>query len=54
MKQLSGLYVIVDTEALKGRQHAEVAAQAIRGGARVIQLRDKTQNKEILLKIAGN
>lgn len=52
VKQISGLYVIVDTQALKGRQYIEVARQAIRGGARVIQLRDKIQNKTELLPIA--
>ena len=52
VKHLSGLYVIVDTQALKGRQHMEVARQVIRGGARVIQLRDKVQNKTELLPIA--
>lgn len=51
-KQVSGLYVVLDTEALKGRSHLEVATQVIRGGARVIQLRDKIQSKPKLLPIA--
>ena len=38
--RIAGLYVIVDHEALGGRGEAEVARQAIRGGASVIQLRD--------------
>ncbi len=49
---LSSLYVIIDTEALKGRSHTGVAAQAIRGGARVIQLRDKVTSKRELMPIA--
>jgi thiamine-phosphate pyrophosphorylase len=52
MKQLSGLYVIIDTQALKERSHVEAATQAIRGGAKAIQLRDKLLSKKELLPIA--
>ncbi len=52
VKRLSGLYVIVDTQALPKRSHIDVARAAIAGGARVIQLRDKTSNKKDLLPIA--
>ncbi len=52
MKHILGLYVIIDTQALKGRSHIEVAAQAIRGGAKTIQLRDKLHSKRELLPIA--
>jgi thiamine-phosphate pyrophosphorylase len=52
MERLTGLYVIVDTSALKGRDHVEAAAQAIHGGASVIQLRDKLSHKRELLPIA--
>ena len=52
VKRLPGLYVIIDTPALKGRSHVEVASQAIRGGAKTIQLRDKIQSKKELLPIA--
>ncbi len=51
-KQLSGLYVIIDTQALKGRSHVEAATQAISGGAKAIQLRDKLLSKKELLPIA--
>ena len=51
-KQISGLYVIIDTQALKGRSHVEAATQAIRGGAKAIQLRDKLLSKKELLPIA--
>ena len=51
-KQLSGLYIIIDTQALKGRSHVEAATQAIRGGAKAIQLRDKLLSKKELLPIA--
>ncbi len=52
IKCLLGLYVIIDTHALKGRSHLEVARQAICGGAKTIQLRDKLQGKKELLPIA--
>ncbi|MFW6125983.1 MAG: thiamine phosphate synthase [Chloroflexota bacterium] len=43
------LYVILDTEALAGRDVAEAAHQAITGGARVLQLRDKVSStREVL------
>ncbi len=52
VKSIPGLYVIIDTQALKGRSHIEVASQAIRGGAKTVQLRDKLQSKKELLPIA--
>ena len=52
MKRLPGLYVIIDTQALKGNSHLEVARQAISGGAKTIQLRDKLQDKKELLPVA--
>jgi thiamine-phosphate pyrophosphorylase len=52
VKRLPGLYLIIDTQALKERSHVEVASQAIRGGAKVVQLRDKVQSKKELLPIA--
>jgi len=38
---LSGLYLVLDAPALKGRSPVEAARLALRGGARVVQLRDK-------------
>lgn len=35
------LYVITDETIAKGRSHAEIAEQALRGGTDIIQLRDK-------------
>jgi len=52
IKRLFGLYVIIDATALRGRSHIEVAGQAIRGGAKVLQLRDKVHSKKELLTIA--
>jgi len=45
LNQLAGLYVILDTQALGGRDEIEVASQVIQGGAKVIQFRDKQSNK---------
>jgi thiamine-phosphate pyrophosphorylase len=53
-KRLAGLYVIIDTAWLKGRSHVEVASQAIRGGAKVIQLRCKEKSIREFLDIAGD
>ena len=50
-KRISGLYAIIDTQALKGRSPIEAASQAICGGAKVIQLRDKIMSKKELLPI---
>ena len=50
--RLTGVYVIVDPEATSGRPVAEVAAAALRGGVRVVQLRDKLGDKAPMLETA--
>jgi thiamine-phosphate pyrophosphorylase len=52
VEQISRLYVIIDLQALKGRSEVEITREAIQGGARVIQLRDKGRSKRELLPIA--
>ena len=52
VKQLHGIYAIIDMQALQGRNPAEVASQVIQGGAKIIQLRDKVLSKKELLPIA--
>ncbi len=52
VKQLAGLYVVLDKQALAGRNELEIAEQVIQGGAKVIQLRDKQSSKAELLPIA--
>lgn len=42
------LYVVTDSRLSKGMAHGEVAAMAVKGGADVIQLRDKTMSKREL------
>ena len=51
-EKVRGLYVIVDPELARGRGGVEVAQAAIRGGARVIQLRDKKHDKGDILPVA--
>jgi len=52
LEHISSLYAIIDTQSLKSRSYLEVAAQAIQGGAKIIQLRDKIQSKRELLPVA--
>ena len=52
VQKMRGLYVIVDPQATRGRDVIEVAAAALRGGASVIQLRDKTRDKGEVLEVA--
>ncbi len=51
-KKIKGLYAIIDTQSLTGRSHVKVAGEIIRGGAKIIQLRDKTTKKKDLMPIA--
>jgi thiamine-phosphate diphosphorylase len=48
-----GLYVIIDPQATAGREPLDVARAAIRGGARMLQLRGKVQDKGDLLPLAN-
>ncbi len=50
-RRLTGLYAIIDSEALGGRSHIEVASQLIQGGAKIIQFRDKLRDKSERLSI---
>jgi len=50
--ELRGLYVIIDPDVASGRDEVEVARQALAGGARLIQLRDKRREKGVQLPIA--
>ena len=51
-EKVTGLYAIIDDRSLKGRSHVDIAAQIIKGGAKILQLRDKTLTKRELLPIA--
>ncbi len=50
--KIRGLYVIVDPEITRGRPVLEVAEAALKGGAMVIQLRNKVQDKGDVLPTA--
>lgn len=43
VERMSGLYVILDRQSLAGRDELDIAGQIIEGGAKVIQLRDKSR-----------
>ena len=49
---VNGLYVIVDPEATRGRPVDEVAEATLKGGASLLQLRDKTGDKGDVLREA--
>lgn len=51
-RRVHGLHLVVDTDWLKGRTEVEVARQAIKGGAGMIQLRDKRRTMKELLPVA--
>ncbi len=50
--RLTGLYVIIDPALAEGRDEVEIAREALAGGARLLQLRDKTREKGLQLPIA--
>ena len=49
--ELRGLYVITDRQLARGRGHEQVVAAALRGGARIIQLRDKDAPRNELIAV---
>jgi thiamine-phosphate pyrophosphorylase len=51
--RISGLYVIIDTQALQGKDVMLAAQQVIQAGVKVIQLRDKILPKKLLIPLAG-
>ncbi len=50
--RVRGLYIIIDPQVANGRDPLELAASAIRGGARMLQLRDKLRDKGTVLPLA--
>ena len=50
--KIDGLYVIVGPDATRGRPVVEVAEAALRGGAGLLQLRDKTGDRRDVLPVA--
>jgi len=52
LDRLNGVYLVLDHDFLRGRSDIDVAQQAIEGGVKVIQLRDKHRSKNVVLEIA--
>lgn len=52
MQQFRGLYVVIDTQMIGPKDTVDVARKAIRGGAKVIQLRHKHRSRGELLRVA--
>jgi thiamine-phosphate pyrophosphorylase len=50
--RIKGLYAIIDTASIQHKKPEEVAIQIIQGGAKIIQLRDKSGNKRKILATA--
>jgi thiamine-phosphate pyrophosphorylase len=51
-EKVAGLYVIIDSQTLVGRDEIEITRQVIQGGASVVQLRDKHRDKRDLIAVA--
>ncbi|MDA1129296.1 MAG: thiamine phosphate synthase [Chloroflexi bacterium] len=49
---IHGLYVIIDPQVTGGREPLAIAQAAVRGGARMLQLRDKLRDKGEFLPLA--
>lgn len=49
---ISGLYVVTDETISHGKNHAEIAKEAVAGGAKIIQLREKTASSAKFLQDA--
>jgi thiamine-phosphate pyrophosphorylase len=50
--KIHGLYVVIDSDSLKGINVIEVASSVLSGGVKILQLRDKTTGKRELLELA--
>ena len=50
--RVRGLYVIIDPEVTGGREPMEIARASVRGGAKMLQLRDKMRDKGEILPLA--
>jgi thiamine-phosphate diphosphorylase len=51
-RRVRGLYVIIDPEVTAGRDPLDIAKAAIKGGAKMLQLRDKLRDKGESLPLA--
>ena len=51
-EKVRGLYVIIDAQAARGRELVDLSRAVLRGGASVLQLRDKINDKGDVLPVA--
>lgn len=51
-RNISGLYVIIDAQAAKGKDLVDLTSRVLAGGASTIQLRDKINDKGYVLPVA--
>ena len=52
--RIRGLYVIIDPEVTGGRDPMDIATASVRGGAAMLQLRDKLRDKGQILPLAAS
>jgi len=52
LRQLSGVCLVLDMESLKGRDEVDVAVQAMSGGVKAVQLRDKRRSRSDVVETA--
>jgi thiamine-phosphate pyrophosphorylase len=51
--QIKGLYVITDKKLIPRKRFVETVEKAIKGGAKMVQLREKESSSEEILRLAG-
>ncbi len=52
VKSIEGLYVVTDSELDPSRSHLDIAKASFRGGAKIVQLRDKHLSTPALIDVA--
>ncbi|HLG30315.1 MAG TPA: thiamine phosphate synthase [Candidatus Brocadiales bacterium] len=51
--QIKGLYVITDEKLIPRNRFVETVEKAIKGGAKIVQLREKKSSRDEILRLAG-
>jgi thiamine-phosphate pyrophosphorylase len=51
--QINGLYVITDEKLIPRKRFVETVEKAIKGGAKIVQLREKKSSRDEILRLAG-
>src|SRR5208283_4119126 len=50
--RVCGMYAVVDSDCLRGRNIIEITEQVLAGGVKLVQLRDKNSGKKELLELS--